>query len=192
MSSSSQVSARFWAWAGANRRSSVQSRRIEPGPELPGRGERRLIREALPGGGELVASNHALYVHDGDPAVHGWRRIRWADVRAVGRSGARRQESVMTVRLRTPPPGNLTFALRVGPRSRMPDLASHMAASTMIATRRVVMSNAAGVTFVALRDPETGGVAWSIEFERDGDRNDSALQAEVATVLREIRSLMGC
>lgn len=188
MSSSSQVSARFWTGA---RRANVLRRRAHTGPAFPGRCERRLVREAMPGGGELVATNYALYVRHGDSPVHRWQRIRWLDVRRVERSGRRRQESVMTVRLRTPP-GNSILAMRVGQRSRIPDLASELAAGAMIASRRVVLSNAAEVTFLALRDPETAKVSWSMKFERDGDRNDPALQAEVATVLREIRAQMGC
>ena len=191
MSSSWQLSARFLARVGPNRHAEVLTRPGYLGPPLLGRRERQLVREEAPGGGRIVATNHALYLRDGGAPAHRWQRISWLDIRSVGCSGQRHQKSVMTVRLRTAP-GNLILAVRVGRRSRIPDLVSQLAAAAMIASRRVVMTNGSGVTFLALRDPETATVSWRMQFECDADRNDPAVQAEAATVLREIRTQMGC
>lgn len=151
-------------------------------------GDRRLTRETMPNGGLLIATSQALHIGSVDGS---WQRIEWCSIRMVSRSRQSAQFQVMTLRLREPA-ANLTVALLVRERSRIADLVTEFAAAATIVSRRVIMSNSSIVTFSARRQPGSRMVTWSVEFDRDADRDDPLLRNEVVATLRDLRALTGC
>lgn len=93
----------------------------------------------------------------------------------------------MTLSL-APTPLELHFAGR----PRLAELAAERVGACHLLRRRVQVNDSCAATVAAVRDPDSGDVAWTVCFDPSCDTGDTAVTTAMDEAVHEMRSQAGC
>lgn len=145
--------------------------------------ERVLVRDTSDDGTECVATDRAFYWRTTDKACQ-WARLDWSAIDQVGW-----ERATHTLWLHTPP---APLALHFSGHPRLPEFAAERVGAAHVMHRRVQLSDACAATVVAVRDPDSGEIRWSVCFDPACDTGDPAVTGAMDEAMHELRAQTGC
>lgn len=178
----------FAPWLSAHHLSlhrSVVRHRPSPAPASPrlGAHERVLVREAAEDGTQCVGTDRAIYWRTQEADCQ-WSRASWSSIDRVGW-----QRATKTLTLMASP---ASIALKFAGHPRLPGFAAERVCAVHVMRRQVQLSESCAITFDAARDPESGGVAWTVAYGPGCDTDDPAVVGAMDEAMHEMRSQAGC
>ncbi len=176
------------AWPRAHRAQLARSRTVPSAAAASapiGRRERILVTEREVNGAPVVATANAIYHRPVDGPD--WLRLGWED---VGRVAWTARSGTLTLTA-LPDSGSSGLLLHLPGPAPLVGLARERVGSTWLTGTLVWHDDRACAQVIARRQPGTGRISWIIAFSRAGDIEDSAVQAEVADAIDELRAEIG-
>lgn len=150
-------------------------------------GERVLVAVRCADGTPVVATERAVYRHDGQAMGGGWRRLGWEQ---VGRVDWDRGRRTLVLTGAVPEVARRTV-LRLPRSTALVGLARERVGWTTLARVRVRLGGLGEAQVTARRQPGTDELSWVVALDPGVDRDDPRLLAEVSAVIAGLRAELG-